>query len=55
MKKRKLAIEELSEVVFSDEKIKINKQRETFIFEIGKETTTDIAEGVAIMMKMIIL
>lgn len=53
MKKRKLAIEELSEVVFSDEKIKINKQKETFIFEIGKETTTDIAEGVAIMMKMI--
>ena len=53
MKKRKLAIKELSEVVFSDEKIKINKQKETFIFEIGKETTTDIAEGVAIMMKMI--
>ena len=53
MKKRKLAIEELSEVVFSDEKIKINKLGETFIFEIGKETTTDIAEGVAIMMKMI--
>ena len=53
MKKRKLAIKELSEVVFSDEKIKINKQKETFIFEIGKETTTDLAEGVAIMMKIL--
>ena len=53
MKKRKLAIKELSEVVFSDEKIKINKQKENFIFEIGKETTTDLAEGVAIMMKIL--
>ena len=53
MKKRKLAIKELSEVVFSDEKIKINKQKETFIFEICKETTTDLAEGVAIMMKIL--
>ena len=53
MKKRKLETKELSEVVFSDEKIKINKQKETFIFEIGKETTTDLAEGVAIMMKIL--
>lgn len=53
MKKRKLALEELSEVVFSDEKIKINKVGQTFIFEIGKEITSDLAEAVAIMMNMI--
>lgn len=50
MRKRKLAIEELSEVVFSDEKIKINKLGKILIFEIGIETTNDIAEAVSIMM-----
>ena len=35
MKKRKLETKELSEVVFSDEKIKINKVGEIFVFEIG--------------------
>ena len=53
MKKRKLETKELSEVVFSDEKIKINKVGEIFVFEIGNETTLDIAEGVAIMMNML--
>lgn len=53
MKKRKLVIEKLSETVFSDEKIKINKQGNTFIFEIGKEITSDLAEAVAIMMNTI--
>lgn len=50
MKKRKLVIENISELIFSDEKIKINKQGKTFIFEIGKEITSDIGEAVAIMM-----
>jgi hypothetical protein len=52
MKKRKL-VEELSELIFSDEKIKISKTGENLIFEIGKETTSDLAEAVAIMMKFI--
>lgn len=50
MKKRKLVIENISELIFSDEKIKINKQGKTFIFEIGKEITSDLGEAVAIMM-----
>ncbi len=51
MKKKKLILEhELSEILFSDEKIKISKSNKTTIFEIGKETTTDISEAVCLMM-----
>lgn len=50
MRKKKLELE-LSEVVYSDEKININKLDNTIIFEIGKEATTDIGEAVALMMR----
>ena len=48
---RKKKLEELSELIYSDEKININKLGKTIIFEIGKETTTDIGEAVSLMMR----
>lgn len=51
MKRKKLLVDtELSEILYSDEKLKIMKLEKTTIFEIGNETTTDIAEAVCLMM-----
>jgi hypothetical protein len=53
MKKKRLFTEsEISNLVFSDEKIKISKNGEEYFFEIGNEITSDVAEGVSIMMKL---
>lgn len=51
-KKTLLAESEISELVFSDEKLKINKVGDECIFEIGTEITTDLAEAVTIMMRV---
>jgi hypothetical protein len=52
MKRKKLLeLSEKPEMVFSDQKIKITKSGGELFFEVGKEITTDIAEGVSLMMK----
>lgn len=51
MKRKKLLVDtELSEILYSDEKLKIIKLEKTTIFEIANETTTDLAEAVCLMM-----
>jgi hypothetical protein len=53
MKRKKLLeLSEKPEMIFSDQKIKITKSGGELIFEIGREITTDIAEGVSLMMKI---
>ena len=50
MKRKKTLIKnELSNLVFCDSKIKISKDQNSWLFEIGRETTLDLAEAVAIM------
>jgi hypothetical protein len=51
MKRKKLLVDtDLSEILYSDEKLKIIKLEKTTIFEIGSYTTTDLAEAVCLMM-----
>jgi hypothetical protein len=51
MKRRKsLLRNEISEMVFSRDRLIINKSRNLNFFEIGEHTTTDIAEAVSIMI-----
>lgn len=51
MKRKKLLMDtEISEILYSDEKLKIIKLEKSIIFEIGSETTSDIAEAVCLMM-----
>ena len=53
MKRKKLLIEsEISELVFSDEKIKISKNGEKYFFELSNGITSDIAEAVSMIMKV---
>lgn len=50
MKRKKTLIKnELSNLVFCDSKIKISKDQNNWLYEIGRETTIDVAEAVAIM------
>lgn len=51
MKRKKLLVDtDLSEILYSDEKLKIIKLEKITIFEIGSYTTTDLAEAVCLMM-----
>lgn len=50
-RKRVLVKNELSELVFSDGKIKISKDGNNWYFEIGKELTSDLAEAVSILLR----
>jgi hypothetical protein len=52
MKKKKLLISESPTLVFSDEKIKINKIGNEWFFEVGKEITSDLGEAVSLMMRI---
>ena len=51
MKKKKVAVMRPSNVWESD-LIKISKDFDNYYFEIGTDFTTDLAEGVAMMMRM---
>ncbi len=52
MKKRKVLLKsELSDVVFKNEKVLIGKVENKWIFEVGRETTNDLAEGISILMR----
>ena len=53
MKRKKLLVEpEISELIFSDEKIKISKNGEKYFFELSNGITSDIAEAVSMIMKV---
>lgn len=51
-KKTLLADLEKSKLVFTDGMVRINKIGNEYIFEVGKEVTTDLAEAVSIMMRI---
>jgi hypothetical protein len=52
MKKKKVLLKnELSEVVFSNERLIVSKFNNKWMFEIGQDITFDIAEAVSILMK----
>lgn len=54
MKRKKLLVEpEISELVFSDEKIKISKNGEKYFFETSNGITSDLAEAVSMMMRVV--
>lgn len=54
MKRKKVLVKtKLSEVVYSDEKVKISKDGNNWFFEIGKEITSDIGEAVSILLRTI--
>lgn len=50
MKKKRTVLSESLKLVYSDEKIKINKSEKDLFFEIGTEITTDISEAVVLIM-----
>lgn len=54
MRRKRLSVQtDISEVIYSDEKLKISQLEKNLIFEIGTETTTDLAEAVCLMMRKI--
>jgi hypothetical protein len=54
MKRKKVLVKnELSELVFSDEKVKVSKDGSNWYFEIGKEVTGDLAEAVSILLRTV--
>jgi hypothetical protein len=54
MKRKKTLLEsEISEVVFKNEKALIGKIGNEWYFEIGKQTTNDLAEAVSILLRTV--
>lgn len=54
MKRKKVLVEsKLSDIVYSDGKMKISKDGGNWYFEIGREITSDLAEAVSILMRTI--
>lgn len=54
MRKKKVLLKnELSEVVFVDRKVKVSKNNTEWFFEVGNEMTSDLAEGIAILMRTV--
>lgn len=52
MKKKKVLLRnELSQIVFDDDRIFISSLENELIFEIGNEITNDVAEAVSILMR----
>jgi len=49
-RKKSLLREEISEIVFSSDRLMINKSGNINFFEIGEQITTDIAEAVSMMI-----
>lgn len=50
-KKKDLLKQELSDVIYSDNRVKVMKYSNGYFFEIGKEMTSDLAEAVCILMR----
>lgn len=53
MKKKKILSKELSETIFNNNEVIINKANGDLYFEIGDEITDDVAEAVSILMRRI--
>ena len=54
MRRKKVLVKsELSELVYSDGKVKISKDGGNWFFEIGREVTGDLAEAVSILIRMV--
>jgi hypothetical protein len=54
MKKKKVLLRnELSQVVFNKNRVVISNFKDEWIFEIGDEITSDIAEAVSILMRRV--
>jgi hypothetical protein len=51
MKKKKVLVENLGEVVLSDSFVRVTKYKNQYFFEIGKDITSDLGEAVAILMR----
>lgn len=52
MKKRKATLKELKvNQILNHEVLKVTKEADVYFFEIGNETTCDLAEAVAILMR----
>lgn len=52
-RKRVLVKSELSELVYSDSKVRVSKDGSNWFFEIGREVTSDLAEGVSILLRTV--
>ena len=50
-RKKELTKSEISDLLYTNQKISIYKTKEQWFFEIGREITTDLGEAVAILMK----
>lgn len=53
MKRKKVSPKELSETIFNNDSVVINKSNNDVYFEIGNEITNDLAEAVSILMRRI--
>ena len=52
MKQKKVLFRnELSEIVFIDDKLVVSKDKSGWLFEVGSEITTDVAEAASILMR----
>lgn len=50
-KKKDLLKHDLSNVVYSNDRVKVIKYSDEYFFEIGKEMTSDLGEAVCILMR----
>lgn len=53
MRKRKVDLKNVSNQIWCTEMVKISKEENEFVFEIGNEMTHDLAEAVAILMRKV--
>lgn len=50
-RKKEITKSEISDLLYTNQKISIYRTKEQWFFEIGREITTDLGEAVAILMK----
>jgi hypothetical protein len=51
MKRKKVLVENVGDLVFTDRLVRVTKFENKYFFEIGKEITSDLGEAVAILMR----
>ena len=52
MKKRKVGLKPIGKSIYNKGIVNVSKEESEYVFEIGKELTSDVAEAVAILMRM---
>lgn len=53
MRRKRIDVETIREMLMENETLNVTKEDDLFVFEIGNEITTDVAEAVSILIKKV--